>query len=83
MAIVGFVGLGVMGGGIARRLLDAGHTVLGYNRTRDKAQWLVERGLELVDSPRDAAERAGVVFSMVTNTSALAAVKTPGYGPLG
>jgi 3-hydroxyisobutyrate dehydrogenase-like beta-hydroxyacid dehydrogenase len=74
VATVGFVGLGVMGGRIARRLLDAGHTVLGYNRTREKAQSLVDRGLELVETPRDAAERSDVVFSMVANTNALAAV---------
>ena len=34
---VGFVGLGAMGSGIARRLMDAGHTVVGWNRTKDKA----------------------------------------------
>jgi 3-hydroxyisobutyrate dehydrogenase len=74
VARIGFVGLGVMGGGIAKRLLDAGHTVAGYNRTREKAQWLVERGLELRDTPRAVAADADVVFSMVTNTQALRAV---------
>jgi 3-hydroxyisobutyrate dehydrogenase-like beta-hydroxyacid dehydrogenase len=74
VARLGFVGLGVMGGGIARRLLDAGHTVAGYNRTREKAQWLVERGLVLKETPRAAAADAEVVFSMVTSTDALKAV---------
>lgn len=74
MAELGFVGLGVMGGGIARRLLGAGHTVHGYNRTREKAEALAEEGLRVVDSPREAAERADVVFSMVTNVAALRAV---------
>ncbi len=74
MATLGFVGLGVMGGGVAKRLLDAGHTVHGYNRTREKAQWLVERGLVLEETPRAVAEAADVVFSMVTNTKALKAV---------
>jgi 3-hydroxyisobutyrate dehydrogenase-like beta-hydroxyacid dehydrogenase len=69
-----FVGLGVMGGGIARRLLDSGHTVYGYNRTREKAEALAEHGLVVVDSPREAASRADVVFSMVTNVAALRAV---------
>jgi 3-hydroxyisobutyrate dehydrogenase-like beta-hydroxyacid dehydrogenase len=41
MAQLGFVGLGKMGGRVAKRLLDAGHTVTGYNRTRSKAQWLL------------------------------------------
>ena len=74
MASLGFVGLGVMGGGIAARLLAAGHTVHGYNRTREKAAPLVERGLVLRDSPREVAEAADVVFSMVTNVAALRAV---------
>jgi 3-hydroxyisobutyrate dehydrogenase len=74
MATLGFVGLGVMGSGIARRLLAAGHTVYGYNRTREKAEALAGAGLIVVDSPREAAERADVVFSMVTNVEALRAV---------
>jgi 3-hydroxyisobutyrate dehydrogenase-like beta-hydroxyacid dehydrogenase len=71
---LGFVGLGVMGGGIARRLFTAGHTVHGYNRTREKARSLEEVGLVLEESPRAVAEKAEVVFSMVTNASALKAV---------
>jgi 3-hydroxyisobutyrate dehydrogenase-like beta-hydroxyacid dehydrogenase len=74
MAELGYVGLGTMGGRIAKRLLDAGHRVTGYNRTRSKAQWLVEAGLALVDSPREVAETADITFTMVTNTEALAAV---------
>jgi len=45
MANIGYVGLGVMGGQMAVRLLEKGHTVTGYNRTRSKAQWLVDKGL--------------------------------------
>jgi 3-hydroxyisobutyrate dehydrogenase-like beta-hydroxyacid dehydrogenase len=63
-----------MGGGIAKRLLDAGHELHGWNRTREKAQWLADRGLVLEDSPRAVAAAADVVFSMVTNTAALQAV---------
>ncbi len=74
MAEVGFVGLGVMGGGIAKRLLDAGHTVHGYNRTATKAAWLVELGLVLHGTPREVAERSSVVLSMVTDTDAVRAV---------
>lgn len=74
MADVGFVGLGVMGSSMARRLLQAGHTVHGWNRTPEKARELVEQGLVLEASPRAAAEQSEVVFSMVTNTKALEAV---------
>jgi len=74
MANVGFVGLGTMGGRVARRLLDAGHTVTGYNRTASKAQWLVDAGMRLAGSPREVAEASDVAFSMVTNTAALRGV---------
>ncbi len=73
-AKLGFVGLGVMGGGIARRLLEAGHEIHGYNRTREKARPLEELGLVLEESPRAVAESADVVLSMVTNVAALRAV---------
>lgn len=73
-AKLGFVGLGVMGGGIARRLLEAGHEVHGYNRTREKARPLEELGLVLEESPRAVAESVDVVLSMVSNVPALRAV---------
>ena len=74
MATLGFVGLGAMGGRVAKRLLVAGHVVIGYNRTPSKAQWLVNSGLRWGESPRAVAEAANIVFSMVTNTAALEAV---------
>ena len=74
MAEVGFVGLGVMGGGVAKRLLHAGHEVTGWNRTPEKAEWLVDAGLRLADSPRDLAAASDVTFTMVTNTAAVRAV---------
>lgn len=74
MAKLGFVGLGVMGSRIVKRLLTAGHAVTGYNRTRSKAQWLLDAGMHWADTPRAAAEAADVTFSMVTNTAALHAV---------
>ena len=46
MARLGFIGLGVMGSQMVNRLLSKGHTVTGYNRTRAKAQWLVEKGMQ-------------------------------------
>lgn len=73
-AVLGFVGLGAMGGRMAKRLLDARHPVVGYNRTRAKAQWLADAGMRLAASPREVAEAAEVVFSMVTDTAALDAV---------
>lgn len=71
---LGFVGLGTMGGRIARRLLAAGHPVSGYNRTAARAAWLEAEGLVLCGSPREVAARSDVVFSMVSDTRALEAV---------
>src|SRR5579864_5547745 len=71
MANLGFVGLGAMGGRMVSRLLDKGHTVTGYNRTRAKAQWLIDRGMKWADSPRAVCAAADVTFSMVTNSAAL------------
>src|ERR1700686_3347765 len=71
MANLGFVGLGVMGGNMAARLLDKGHTVTGYNRTRSKAQWLIDRGMKWGDSPRAVSAAADFTFSMVTNAAAI------------
>ena len=71
---LGFVGLGAMGGRMARRLIDAGYTVHGYNRTASKAADLVRAGLRLAASPREVAERAAAVFTMVTDDAALEAV---------
>jgi len=71
MAQIGFIGLGKMGGRVAKRLLDAGHTVTGYNRTKSKVQWLLDAGMQWGASPRQVTEAADVTFSMVTNTAAL------------
>ena len=71
MAKLGYIGLGAMGGRVAKRLLDAGHTVVGYNRTQSKAQWLLDAGMQWGESPRAVAEAVDVVFTMVTNTTAL------------
>jgi 3-hydroxyisobutyrate dehydrogenase len=80
MATVGFIGLGAMGSRMAKRLLDSGRGVVGYNRTPEKARALVAAGLTLAKSPRAVAEDTDTVFSMVTDNAALRAV---GLGPDG
>ena len=74
MANLGFIGLGAMGSQIVNRLLDKGHVVTGYNRTRSKAQWLVDRGMKWGDSPRAVSAAADMTFSMVTNADALISI---------
>src|SRR3984893_12083996 len=63
-----------MGGRVALRLLKAGHTVRGYNRTAAKAEWLEREGLRLCPTPRQVADGSEITFTMVTNTEALKAV---------
>src|SRR4051794_40849899 len=80
MTAVGFVGLGAMGSRIAGRLLGSEDAVYGTNRTRKKAEPLIEHGLIWRDSPRQVAEGAEVVLSMVSDTAALESIT---HGPDG
>jgi 3-hydroxyisobutyrate dehydrogenase-like beta-hydroxyacid dehydrogenase len=83
MANLGFVGLGVMGSEMVSRLLDKGHSVTGYNRTRAKAERLIKKGMKWADTPRAVCAAADVTFSMVTNEKALGAVTDGPDGILG
>jgi len=67
---VGFVGLGRMGEAMARRLIDAGHDVAVYNRSAEKTKPLTAHGAKAMASIEEAANFAGVVFSMVSDDAA-------------
>ncbi len=87
MAELGFIGLGVMGSQMVSRLLDRGHVVTGYNRTRSKAEGLIRKGMRWAETPREVAAAAPIIISMVTNSAALEAVAEgdegilAGFGP--
>jgi len=74
MAKAGFVGVGVMGGRMAELLLDKGHTVTIYNRTREKAQPFLDKGMLWADSPRAVAAACDFLFTSVSDSKALAAI---------
>jgi 3-hydroxyisobutyrate dehydrogenase-like beta-hydroxyacid dehydrogenase len=74
VAELGYVGLGAMGSAIATRLQDAGHALTVWNRTPEKARALLKRGARWAKTPREAAERSEVVFTMVTDSTAVRAV---------
>jgi len=74
MANLGFVGLGVMGSRLAEKLIEKGHTLTGYNRTRSKAQPLLDKGMKWAESPRAVSSSCDVTFSMIANSAALAAI---------
>jgi 3-hydroxyisobutyrate dehydrogenase len=67
---VALLGLGIMGSGMARRLLDAGFSLTVFNRSADKAKPLADAGATVARSPREAAANADLVFSMVADDDA-------------
>jgi 3-hydroxyisobutyrate dehydrogenase len=71
---VGFIGLGIMGRAMARRLIDAGHRVTVWNRDASKAAELVAAGARQAATPQAAAEGAEVVITIVTDSVAVEAV---------
>ena len=77
---IGFVGIGAMGSLIVSRLIAVGHSVTGWNRSREKARPLIEAGMALSATPAEAAADAEIVFSIVTDA---AAVKAVALGPNG
>ncbi len=79
---LGYVGLGVMGGQMVDRLLEKGHTVTGWNRTKSKAQWLIDKGMKWADSPKAVAEACDIVLSMVTDSEALKKIASGDSGIL-
>jgi 3-hydroxyisobutyrate dehydrogenase len=62
---IGWIGTGVMGCSMAGHVRDAGHDLFLYNRTREKAQGLIERGGRWCDSPAEVARNAEIVFTIV------------------
>ncbi|MEM1311177.1 MAG: NAD(P)-dependent oxidoreductase [Cyanobacteria bacterium P01_H01_bin.153] len=71
---VAFIGLGTMGAPMAMNLLQAGHAVTVYNRTRDRELPLVAAGGQRADSPRAAAQTAEVIITCVSDTPDVEAV---------
>src|SRR5271167_4785047 len=74
MAKVAFIGLGRMGSGMARRVLDCGHELRVFNRTAARAEDLVRRGAVQCATPRDTCVGADAVVSMVTDDQASRAI---------
>lgn len=71
---LGFIGLGSMGGPMARNLVEAGLKVIVFNRTRARAEALLGSAAAIVDTPRDAVVPGGIVFTMLANDAALESV---------
>jgi 2-hydroxy-3-oxopropionate reductase len=74
METIAFIGLGIMGGPMARNLVTAGYDVIGYNRTKAKTQALVSAGGRAADSIAEAVSGADVVATMLPDSPDVAAV---------
>ena len=62
---IGWIGTGVMGASMCRHLLDAGYHLTVFNRTRDKAITLLEKGAAWADTPEAVAQQSDIIFTMV------------------
>ena len=80
MKKIGFLGLGIMGRGMAVNLAKAGYPIAVWNRTRNKAEELASLGVSVADTPRQAAEGNDVVITMLADPPAVEAVA---FGPEG
>ncbi len=71
---IGFIGLGIMGGGMAKNLLAGGHDVTVFNRTRAKAEALVAAGAAVADTPLETATDAEVLITVLGGDASVAKI---------
>lgn len=79
---IGFIGLGIMGAGMARNLVAKGHDLVVWNRTAARMAPLVEAGASAAESPADVARRCDLVMICVADTPDVVAVVTGPHGIL-
>lgn len=65
---VGFIGLGIMGGPMAKNLIEAGHELVLYSRTREKAEGLAGDGAEVAGSPKEVAEQSDIIITVLPDS---------------
>ncbi|MDQ4062965.1 MAG: NAD(P)-binding domain-containing protein, partial [Actinomycetota bacterium] len=71
---IGFVGLGIMGGPMAKNLMEAGYELVLYNRTKEKAEEIAADGATVAGSPREVAEGCGIIITMLPDSPDVEAV---------
>lgn len=67
MTKVAFIGMGIMGSRMAKNLQKTGMDLIVHNRTKEKAKELLDAGAEWAASPKDAAEKSEIIFTMLSN----------------
>lgn len=75
---IGFIGLGIMGSRMAANLLKKGHELVLYNRTREKAEPLLDQGASWADTPADLGRQVPVIITMLSKPDAVAEVALQG-----
>jgi 3-hydroxyisobutyrate dehydrogenase/glyoxylate/succinic semialdehyde reductase len=71
---IGFIGLGIMGSRMAANLRKKGHELIVHNRTKDKAQSLLDQGASWAGSPAEVAKHVNIIFTMLSKPDAVAEV---------
>src|SRR5918998_2087515 len=79
---IGFIGLGIMGKPMAKNLIEAGHELVVFNRTREKAEELAGDGATVAGSPREVADQADVIITMLPDSPQVEEVLTGEDGVL-
>ncbi len=74
MEKIGFIGLGKMGTQLSIRLLNAGHAIVGYNRTKEKAAPLIDLGMQWANSPNKVIQLCSIVFISLTDDDAVSEI---------
>jgi 2-hydroxy-3-oxopropionate reductase len=65
---IGFIGLGIMGGPMAKNLMEAGHELVLYNRTKEKAEEIAGEGAAVAGSPKEVAESSDIIITMLPDS---------------
>lgn len=71
---IGFIGLGLMGSRMAKNLIKSGHKLMIHNRTKEKANELIDMGAEFAGSLKELGENCEVIFTMLSNPDAVSTV---------
>ena len=74
MESIGFIGLGNMGSKMVGQLLKAGYTVVGYNRTKEKAIPLIKLGMQWADSPGNVVKACNITLMSLSDDKAVSAI---------
>lgn len=75
----GFIGLGIMGSGIVKNLINSGHSVCVFNRTHEKTEKFKKAGAQVMLTPSDVIENADITFSCVADPLALKSVSNSNF----